>query len=79
MVRIAGCGELVAETSNISKIAEILANDLFARFLWHDTGGWNQNWSCVRDDHKVKKSRSQVPSSSEGPRPRKRACRTLLK
>ena len=59
----------MAETSNISKIAEILANDLFARFLWHDTGGWNQNWSCVREDHTVKKRRSKVPSFSEGQQP----------
>jgi hypothetical protein len=55
----------VAETSKISKIVEILANDLFAQFLWPDTGGWNQNWSCVRDDHTVKKRRSKVPSPSE--------------
>jgi hypothetical protein len=45
----------VAETSNISRIAEILANDLFARFLWNDTGGWNQNWACIRSDHVVEK------------------------
>ena len=45
----------MAETGNISKIAEILANDLFSRFLWYDTGGWNQNWNCVKEDHFVKK------------------------
>jgi hypothetical protein len=45
----------VGETGNISKIAEILANDLFSRFLWQDTGGWNQNWKCVRDDHIIEK------------------------
>jgi hypothetical protein len=55
----------VAETSNISKIAEILANDLFSRFLWYDTGGWNQNWKCVKDDHVVEK-RTQKKKSGTG-------------
>jgi hypothetical protein len=49
----------VAETSNISKIAEILANDFFSRFLWNDTGGWNQNWICVRDDHALPNKKSR--------------------
>ena len=54
----------MAETSNISQIAEILANDLFSRFLWYETGGWNQNWACVREDHvlpskKKRKAESQ--------------------
>ena len=55
----------MAETSNISKIAEILANDLFGRFLWYDTGGWNQDWSCVREDHRTpkKKKRHNHPES----------------
>ena len=66
----------MGETGNISKIAEILANDLFSRFLWQDTGGWNQNWKCVRDDHIIEKrirktksdagNASSTPSSDEG-------------
>lgn len=55
----------MAETTNISKIAEYLANDLFGRFLWYDTGGWNQNWSCVREDHTISKKKKRRPSSSE--------------
>jgi hypothetical protein len=59
----------VAETSNISKIAEILANDLFSRFLWYESGGWNQNWACVRDDHvtpKKKKKKQNDPPKGDG-------------
>ncbi len=43
----------MAETGNISEIAEILSNDVFSRFLWNNTGGWNQNWKCIKDDHVV--------------------------
>jgi hypothetical protein len=45
----------VAETDNIAKIAELFAQKLFGRFIWFDTGGWNQNWKCVKDDHVSKK------------------------
>jgi hypothetical protein len=55
----------VTETGNISQIAEILANDLFSRFLWYDTGGWNQNWKCVRDDHVVEKRIRKKKSGTE--------------
>jgi hypothetical protein len=57
----------VGETSNISKIAEILANDLFSRFLWNDTGGWNQNWTCVKEDHVVEKRIRRKKSAAENP------------
>lgn len=49
----------MAETTVISQVAEILANDLFSRFLWYDTGGWNQNWKCVKEEHVVKKRARQ--------------------
>lgn len=55
----------MAETSNISQIAEILANDLFSRFLWYETGGWNQNWACVRDDHVLPKRKKRKPASQK--------------
>jgi len=57
----------VGETGNVSKIAEILANDLFSRFLWNDTGGWNQNWKCVKEDHVVEKRIRKKKSSSGNP------------
>lgn len=51
-------GDSVAETSNVAKMAEILALKLFARFLWNETGGWDQNWSCVKDEHVVRKKKT---------------------
>jgi hypothetical protein len=51
----------VAETDNIAKIAELLAQKLFGRFIWFDTGGWNQNWKCVRDEHVTKKRAKRKP------------------
>ena len=66
----------MGETGNVSKIAEILANDLFIRFLWNDTGGWNQNWKCVKDDHVVEKrirkkkvDAGNPGSTTDGPEP----------
>jgi hypothetical protein len=56
----------VAETDNIAKIAEVLAQKLFNRFLWFDTGGWNQNWKCVNADHvSIKRGRPKTVSSSD--------------
>lgn len=57
----------MAETDNIAKIAEILAQKLFNKFLWFDTGGWNQNWKCVTDDHvSVKRGRPKgIPGSNK--------------
>jgi hypothetical protein len=57
----------VGETSNVSKIAEILANDLFSRFLWNETGGWNQNWNCVKGDHVVEKRIRKKKSDAGNP------------
>lgn len=57
----------MAETGNVSKIAEILANDLFSRFLWNDTGGWNQNWKCVKEDHVVEKRIRKKKSDAGNP------------
>ncbi len=55
----------MAETANISKIAEILALELFSRFLWFETGGWNQNWACVREDHVTSKRKRKKHAQSE--------------
>jgi hypothetical protein len=57
----------VGETSNISKIAEILATELFSRFLWNDTGGWNQSWKCVKEDHVVEKRIRKKKSDAGNP------------
>lgn len=55
----------MAETDNIAKIAELLAQKLFGRFIWFDTGGWNQNWKCVSDEH-VSKKRAKNKSKISG-------------
>jgi hypothetical protein len=47
---------VLAETANIAKLAEFVATNLFARFLWRTTGSWNQNWACVSDVHKPRKT-----------------------
>jgi hypothetical protein len=39
------------ETENIAKLAEIISNDVFARFFWGRTGSWNQNWPCENQQH----------------------------
>jgi hypothetical protein len=43
---------------------ELLAQKLFGRFIWFDTGGWNQNWKCVKDDHVSKKRVKKTPKAS---------------
>lgn len=56
----------MAETDNIAKIAELLAQKLFNRFLWFETGGWNQNWKCVSDDHvSIKRGRPKAKDTSD--------------
>ena len=46
----------MAETNNIAKLAEIVSNDLFARFFWSRTGSWNQNWPCENQRHSPRKT-----------------------
>ena len=46
----------MAETENIARLAEIVSNDLFARFFWGRTGSWNQNWACENEAHKPRKT-----------------------
>lgn len=58
----------MAETDNIAKIAELLSQKLFSRFIWFETGGWNQNWKCVNDEHVSKKraeKKRKTASSSD--------------
>jgi hypothetical protein len=57
----------VAETGNISKIAEILATKLFNQFQWFETGAWNQNWACVRDDHTIPKRKRKKKIDGTSP------------
>ena len=54
----------MAETGNISKIAEILATKLFNQFQWFETGAWNQNWACVKDDHLIVKRKKKKKKGS---------------
>jgi hypothetical protein len=43
----------VAETANLAKMAEFLANKVFSVFGWKTTGSTNQNWPCERQvEHK---------------------------
>jgi len=39
------------ETTNIARMAEILSDDVFSRFLWSRTGPLNQNWPCETEAH----------------------------
>ncbi len=60
----------MAETDNIAEIAELLSQKLFNRFLWLETGGWNQNWKCVTDDHvSVKRGRPKGKATSDESEP----------
>ena len=53
----------MAETDNIAKIAEHLVLKLFPRFIWYETGGWNQNWKCVSEEHVSKRTKKlKIPS-----------------
>lgn len=38
----------MAETANIAKLAELLANKVFPVFGWKMTGSTNQNWPCEK-------------------------------
>lgn len=40
----------MAETANIARMAEVLAKDVFSRFLWTPVGGLNQNWACLKSE-----------------------------
>ena len=46
----------MAETDNIAKLAEIVSNDLLARFFWGRSGSWNQNWPCENQRHLPRKT-----------------------
>jgi hypothetical protein len=46
----------MAETENIARLAEIVSDDLFARFFWATTGARNQNWPCELQEHAPRKS-----------------------
>lgn len=46
----------MAETDNIARLAELVSNDLFARFFWRTTGSWNQNWPCESEPHRPRKT-----------------------
>ena len=46
----------MAETNNIAQLAEIVSDDLFARFFWRRTGSWNQNWPCENPKHLPRKT-----------------------
>ena len=46
----------MAETENIARMAEIVSNNLFARYFWKTTGGRNQNWPCEDKLHEPRKT-----------------------
>lgn len=41
----------MAETQNISKMAEMISEEIFSEFLWVRSGPANQNWPCENQDH----------------------------
>jgi hypothetical protein len=50
----------MAETSNISKMAEIISKEIFATFKWEKVGPDNVNWSCQHAHHTKKTHPSDV-------------------
>ena len=58
----------MAETTNISKMAEKLSQELFAEFLWQRTGTMNINWPCEdQEKHQAKTHPSDVVFYYEEP------------
>lgn len=41
----------MAETANISKVAEIISSEIFPCFGWTERGPRNENWKCVDATH----------------------------
>lgn len=51
----------MAETANITKMAERLSNELFSEFFWKRAGPMNANWTCQKQEqHAVKTHPSDV-------------------
>lgn len=50
----------MAETTNISKIAEKASNDIFKELNWDILKATNMNWKCVKDKHLKKTHPSDV-------------------
>jgi len=50
----------VAETTNISQMAELLSKELFEEFLWEQSGPMNINWPCIKEEHEAKTHPSDV-------------------
>lgn len=46
----------MAETTNIAKMAEKLSREVFAEFLWQQTGSTNINWPCENKENHSKKT-----------------------
>ena len=63
----------MSETSNVSKMAELLANELFGIFKWSQHGPMNENNPCVCSDlHKLKTHPADVVFSYKDPYSSKR-------
>jgi hypothetical protein len=64
---------MVAETNNIQKMAEIVADELFSEFLWEKIGPTNTNWACEdKTHHRVETHPSDVVFYYDEPYSQKR-------
>lgn len=50
----------MGETGNVSKIAEILSEQIFSTFGWTERGPRNENWECVDSQHNKKTHPSDI-------------------
>ena len=58
----------MAETANISKMAEKVSKEIFSEFFWERIGAMDTNWDCVQpDSHKKKTHPTDVVFRYEHP------------
>ncbi|MDR2409167.1 MAG: hypothetical protein LBE13_13780 [Bacteroidales bacterium] len=51
---------MAGESENISKMAEILTNEMFNEFFWEKSGPININWKCINENHEKKTHPSDI-------------------
>jgi hypothetical protein len=51
---------MAGESENISKMAEMLAREMFNEFFWVQSGPLNINWECINENHQKKTHPSDI-------------------
>jgi len=57
----------MAETANISKMAEKVSKEIFSEFFWEKIGTMDFNWTCIQDRHNKKTHPTDVVFRYEHP------------